>query len=53
MTVVTDGGYRYTAGICPVADRTATVGYGLPIDVARIAAIEMTQPGVRLIAYPG
>jgi hypothetical protein len=53
MTVVTDDGYRYTAGVCHVADRTATVGYGLPIDVARIAAIELTQPGARLIAYPG
>jgi Putative zinc-finger len=53
MTVVTDDGYRYTAGICRVVDRSATVGYGLPIAVARVAAIELTKPGVRLIAYPG
>ncbi|HEY7224132.1 MAG TPA: zf-HC2 domain-containing protein [Micromonosporaceae bacterium] len=53
MTIVTDNGYRYAAGVCHVVDRSATVGYGLPIDVASIAAIELTQPDVRLIAYPG
>jgi hypothetical protein len=53
MDVVTVDGIRYPAGVCPVTGRAGTIGYSLPVSIARIAAIELTRPGVRLTVHPG
>jgi hypothetical protein len=53
MDVVTVNGARYQAGVCPVTGRTGTIGYPLPVPIARIAAIELTRPGLRLTVHPG
>jgi hypothetical protein len=53
MDVVTVDGVRYPAGVCPVAGRTGTVGYSLPVPIAAIAAIELSRPGLRLTGHPG
>ena len=53
MDVVTVGGRRYQAGVCPVTGRTGTIGYSLPVPIASIAAIELNRPGVRLTVHPG
>jgi hypothetical protein len=53
MDVVTVDGVRYPAGVCPVTGVTGTIGYSLPVPLARIAAIELTRPGLRLTVRPG
>lgn len=53
MDVVTVDGVRYPAGVCPVTGRTGTIGYSLPVPIVRIAAIELTRPGLRLSVHPG
>jgi hypothetical protein len=53
MDVVTVGGVRYRAGVCPVTGRTGTIGYSLPVPIASIATIELNRPGVRLTVRPG
>lgn len=53
MDVVTVGGVRYRAGVCPVTGRTGTIGYSLPVPIASIASIELNRPGVRLTVHPG
>ena len=53
MAVVTVDGVRYPSGVCPVAGRTGTVGYSLPVPIAGIAVIELTRPGLRLSVHPG
>ena len=51
MTVETTDGRRYTAGICTVTGRTGTAAYPLKVPLARIAAIELTRPGIELTAH--
>jgi hypothetical protein len=53
MTVVTGDGRSYQAGVCPVSGGTGTTGYPLPVALARIAAIELSRPGVRLTVHMG
>ena len=53
MDVVTVGGVRYRAGVCPVTGRTGTIGYSLPVPIASIATIELNRPGVRLTVHTG
>lgn len=53
MDVVTVGGKRYQAGVCPVTGRTGTIGYSLPVPIASIATIELNRPGVRLTVHTG
>src|SRR5262245_6624108 len=52
MDVVTADGVRYRAGVCRVAGGTGTIGYALPVPIARIAAIELIRPGQRLTVNP-
>jgi hypothetical protein len=52
MDVVTVDGVRYAAGVCPVAGRTGTIGYSLPVPVASIATIELSRPGLRMTVHP-
>jgi hypothetical protein len=53
MDLVTVGGIRYRAGVCPVTGRTGTIGYSLPVPIGSIAVIELNRPGVRLSVHPG
>jgi hypothetical protein len=52
MAVLTTSGHRYSVGVCNVTGRTGTAGYPLTVPVSQIAAIELSQPGVRLTAHP-
>ncbi len=52
MSIVTVDGIRYLAGVCPVTGQSGTTAYALAVPVARIAAIELARPGVRLTALP-
>ena len=53
MTVRTTDGRSYVAGVCTVTGTTGTTAYALTTPPARIAAIELSQPGVELTVHPG
>ncbi len=53
MTVRTTDGRSYVAGLCTVTGTTGTTAYALTVPPARIAAIELSRPGVELTVHPG
>ena len=52
MSVVAKDGRRYPEGVCTVNGTTGTSGYPLPVEIADVAAIDLTQPGIRLTVHP-